>query len=102
PAVAETVKLGRDQEKFLLGLLDSSAAQKVAEGRSQELTFADACRFWGITENLSGELLDARLGKFRVALSELDLLMGRAEAILGNGRVVSSEELGGLDELHAL
>src|ERR1700738_2740539 len=39
PAATETVKLGRDQEKFILGLLDSSAAQKVAEGRSQELTF---------------------------------------------------------------
>src|SRR5262249_53592713 len=73
----EVVKLGREQEKFLLGLLDSTACLKVAEGRSQELTFADACRFWGITENLSGEVLDARLNKFRVGLSELDRLLGK-------------------------
>src|SRR5262249_4319383 len=95
------VRLSRDQERFLLGLLDSTAAQKSAEGRTQELTFADACRFWGITENLGGEALDARLNKFRASLSELDRLLGRSDAELSNGRIVSPEDLGGLDELHA-
>ena len=38
--------------------------QKFEEGRKQELTFADACRFWGITENMHGDALDARLDQF--------------------------------------
>jgi hypothetical protein len=61
---AESLRLGRDQEKFLLGLLDSTAVQKFEENRKQELTFADACRFWSITENLKGEALDSRLSQF--------------------------------------
>src|SRR6266436_6004528 len=55
-----TVKIARDQEKYLLGVFASSAVQKFEEGLKDELTFADACRFWGITENLHGEALTAR------------------------------------------
>src|SRR6187399_567069 len=53
---AHMVKLTRDQEKFLQGLLDSTAVQKFEENRKGELTFADACRFWGITENTKGDV----------------------------------------------
>ena len=55
PADATSVKLNRDQERFVLALLDSSAVQKFEESRKNELTFADACRFWGITENMKGD-----------------------------------------------
>ena len=41
-----------------------------SEGRKQELTFADACRFWSITENLAGPALDARLQALRTALAD--------------------------------
>src|SRR5262245_47760676 len=51
----EVVKLSREQEKFLLNLLDSTAVQKFEENRKGELTFADACRFWGITESMRGD-----------------------------------------------
>ena len=54
-------KLTRDQEKFVNTWLDSTAVQKFEENRKTELTFADACRFWGVTENTKGEALDARL-----------------------------------------
>src|ERR1700720_2504337 len=37
------IKLSRDMEKFVLGLLDSSAVQKFDENRKGDLTFADAC-----------------------------------------------------------
>src|SRR5262249_7510371 len=50
PGPATTVKTSREQERFLLGLLDSSAVQKFEENRKADLTFADACRFWGIAE----------------------------------------------------
>ena len=43
--VAATIKLSRDQEKFILGLFASSAVQKYEESRKGELTFADATRF---------------------------------------------------------
>src|SRR5947207_731657 len=43
PEEQKLEKLGREQERFLLGLLDSSAVQKFEENRKSELTFADAC-----------------------------------------------------------
>src|SRR5262249_46603492 len=48
------IKLSRDHDKQPQGLFVTSAYEKTREGRHQELTFADACRFWGITENQSG------------------------------------------------
>src|SRR5437879_5528457 len=40
PGPSSMVKLSRDQEKFVSGLLESSAVQKFEENRKGELTFA--------------------------------------------------------------
>jgi hypothetical protein len=89
----EQVKLTREQEKFLLGLLNSTAVQKYQEGTKNELTFADACRFWGITENMHGAALDAKLDHLRGSLGDLDRLLSQGSAVMSNGRDISSEEL---------
>jgi hypothetical protein len=96
-----SVKLDRDQEKFLLGLLSSTAVQKYDEGRRQELTFADACRFWGITENLHGEALDARLEKLQRGLADLKRELGKAQAVLPGGRTVGPDEVSQVCQVHA-
>jgi hypothetical protein len=101
PPAAEALKLSRDQEKFLLTLLASTALQKYDEGRRNELTFADACRFWGITENLHGEALDARLIRVRTGLAGLSQTLGKASADLSNGRSVSPDEVSRLCHVHA-
>src|SRR5262249_51425950 len=98
---AESVKLSRDQEKFLLALLASTALQKYDEGRRNELTFADACRFWGITENLHGEALDSRLQKLQSSLAGLTRSLGKASADLSNGRSVTPDEINRLCQVHA-
>src|SRR5262245_26193292 len=41
-----TMRLNREQEKFLKMLFDSSAVRKFEDNRKQDLSFADACRFW--------------------------------------------------------
>jgi hypothetical protein len=97
-----TVLLSREQERRLLNLLATTALAKFQEDRRQELSFADACRFWGITENLSGSDLDERLKAFRNGLLELDRLFGNnGEAILQGGRSITGEDIGQLDQLHA-
>src|SRR5207237_1541743 len=57
----EPVHISREQEKTLLALLNSAAAQKYQDGTKHELTFADASRFWGISENLHSAPLDVKL-----------------------------------------
>ena len=92
-ALEEPTKLPRDQEKLLLGLLSSTAVQKFQEGSKHELTFADACRFWGITDSMHGASLDARLDHVRAALGDLDRLLHRSTAVLSNGRSVSTDDV---------
>lgn len=97
-----TMQLSRDHEKLLLQLLASSAYEKFREDRKGELSFADACRYWGITENLSGSDLDARFHAFRLSMTEIDrLLGGTGEAVIQGGRSVTSAEVGQLDQLHS-
>jgi hypothetical protein len=99
-APAEATRLGRDHEKFLLALLESTAMQKFEESRKQEVTFADACRFWSITENMKGEALDARLTQFEATLAGLDRELAQADAELSNGRAVSAGDLRVLSNIH--
>jgi hypothetical protein len=101
PVALATVELTRDQEKLLLGLLASTAVQKYDEGRKHELTFADACRYWGITENLHGEALDSRLQKLQEGLAGLKRALGQARTVLPSGRSVGPDEISQLCQVHA-
>jgi hypothetical protein len=100
PGPSSLVKLSRDQEKFVTGLLESSAVQKFEENRKGELTFADACRYWGITENMKGDALDAKLEEFEHLLAELDRIFADADSVLSNGRAVSAGEVRVLSNIH--
>ena len=95
------VTLGRDQERFLQALLGSSALSKFREGRPRELTFADACRFWGITENLQGDHLTQRLDRVQDELTDLDRRIGLGSCVLSGGRSISGEDVTLLGDLHA-
>ncbi len=86
-------KLGRDQEKLVLSMLDASALEKYQQGLKLDLTFADACRFWGITENLRGEALDDRIDQLREQLVDLNRIIGVKGVDLPNGRHISQEDL---------
>src|SRR5205085_7827341 len=92
-AAVQPIKLAREQERFLQGLLGSTALSKYREGHQRELTFADACRFWSITENLYGEALNGRLAEVRAALAELDRHLGMGRCVLTGGRHGHGREL---------
>lgn len=94
------VKLSRDYDKLLQGLFETSAYEKVREGRLQELTFADACRFWSITENLSGDALDARLDHLRATLAEVERQVGLGSANLSDGHNITIDDIGQMCDIH--
>ncbi len=100
PAAPQLVRVPRDHEKFLLGLFASSAVQKYEDGLKHELTFADACRFWGITENLHGEALTAKLDRLRAVLADVEKLIGNGTADLSNGRSITTDDLNLLTHVH--
>lgn len=91
--VVESSKLTRDHEKFLQTLFAAQALEKFDEGRKPELTFSDACRFWNISENMHGEAIETRRGRFQSQLSEISRIVGTADAELSNGRSVSGDDI---------
>lgn len=95
------VKLAKDHDKLLQGLFVSTAYEKVREGRQQELTFADACRFWNITDNLASEVLDARLDHLRAALAEMERQVGLGSANLSDGHSISLDDIAQLCDIHS-
>jgi hypothetical protein len=101
PVMTGPVNLSRDQERFLQAALASSALTKFREGQERELTFADACRFWGITENLTGDILTRRLEQVREELAGLDRQLGLGHCVLTGGRSVAGEDISLLGDLHA-
>jgi hypothetical protein len=101
PAPASTtIHLGRDHEKFLTTLLDTSAVQKFEENRKADLTFADACRFWSITENMKGDQLDAKLNHFQEMLKDLDRTLSSGDAEVTGGRVITAGDLRVVSNIH--
>jgi len=98
--VGSVVKLSREQESFLKHLLDSSAYQKFDGSRKAELTFADACRFWNITDSMKGDALDERIGQFQNQLGELDRVLADSDATLTNGLHVDAGAVRELTNIH--
>jgi len=95
-----TIRLSREHEKFLLGLFETSAVQKFEENRKAELTFADACKFWNISENMKGDQLDSKLTQFEQTLTELDRTLAGGDAEVAGGRVMSAGDLRVLTNIH--
>jgi len=94
------LRLSREQEKFVQAMLDSSAVQKFEENRKGELTFADACRFWSITENTKGDALDARLSQAQGHLTELDRVLADNDAELSSNRILTAGDVRVLTNIH--
>ncbi len=100
PVATETVAMPRDHDKLLQTLYATSALRKYQDGHKQDLTFADACRFWSITENLAGPALDARLLAVRAALAEIERLVRKGQAVLSDGRAFGFDDANLFNDLH--
>jgi hypothetical protein len=100
PIITSSSRLSRDQEKFLLALFASTVVEKFDENRKHEITFTDASRFWGISENQHGEQLDTRMVKFQSQMEELIRFLHAGDTELSNGRSIAEDEVGHLLKIH--
>lgn len=98
--VRQQSKVGRDQEKFLQALFGAPALEKYNEGRKPEITFADACRFWAVTESTHGAELISRLSRVRIQLADIDRIVSSGDVELSSGRSISSEDISHLTDFH--
>lgn len=100
PESEEHLTLAKEKEAFLRQLLSSSAVSKFENNQKSELTFADACRFWDITQNLKGEAVDRRLNHLETMFNELEQDLSQQDAQLNSGRIVSAGDIRVLRNIH--
>jgi len=100
PPPGTTSRMNREHERFLKVLFDSSAVQKFEDNRKHELSFADATRFWSITENMKGDQLDKKLEDVDKTLAELDRELADNDSEMSGGRVVTAGEIRVLTNIH--
>jgi hypothetical protein len=96
---AGPVRLRPELETLLVAALAGSAWQKERAGRRHELTFADACRFWGVDVLNDGLDPDAQVSRVRGGLAEAERLLGRGSAVLPGGHTLTGAEATALAEL---
>jgi hypothetical protein len=94
------LQMPREQEKFVLALLNSTAYQKFEHNQKNELGFADACRFWDINQNQFGEAVDERLDVVEKGLNELEQTLAQEDGRLSNGRLITAGDVRVLRNIH--
>ncbi len=85
------LRLPREAERLFVSLLDSSAMDKFNDNRTYELSFADACRFWGITDQLGADALDARMALVENTLRQAQHLATKGSIQAGPREVTAAD-----------
>lgn len=91
-APPQPAKLTQALADFLRRLLDHRTTATFRQGLKMELTFADACQFWGISEGDNGRL-GSRMDEFAKNLESVCALVGDQGADLPDGRHVSADDV---------
>lgn len=93
--------LGRETEQKLRRLLASKAVEKVLNKRLQDLTFYDACAFWGITPMSSAIELEGQMAKLEGIVQSARSALRAGSASLGHGgHTFGTQDLDNLLEVH--
>jgi hypothetical protein len=91
--------LSGEQEAFLIAALAQAAVTKFRAGTRSEITFPDACRYWGLTDSIAGDLVDRTLDQFRLLLREIESRIGFGQADLANGQTITADAIEVLSDL---
>lgn len=95
--------LARPTIEALKKLLSSKAVEKVKNNRVEDVTFYDACAFWGVSPMSSAIELEGRLANFeRLVQSARSVLRGKAASFAHGGEGFGVDDLKRLTEVHNL
>ena len=94
------IKVPKDLEQHLTGLFATTAFRRFEEGMKREITFRDACKFWGLAESAHGEAVDKALEHVPQSLATVEALLVGGAVELSNGHSVSNDELRSLSEVN--
>jgi len=95
--------MGREKAEQVLHLFESKAAQKYRSGNLEEITFFDACGFWGISPRSSAKDLWSRFAEIEAVLSNAGeaLSSHNGGSSRHGGEAIRAEDILSLQKLHA-
>lgn len=95
--------LGRKIEEHLKKLLTSRAAEKIRNNRIEDLTFYDACAFWGINPMSSAIQLEGQIANLESIMQSARTALGENIATFGHGgQAFGTQDLDTLLAAHKL
>ncbi|MEW5702283.1 MAG: hypothetical protein AB1792_08655 [Candidatus Zixiibacteriota bacterium] len=98
---AQKAGLSRSLQHELLRLLNTKVVLKYRSGRREEITFHDACTYWGISPRTSAIDYNGRMENFRgIVDSVRAALQGREMTIKHGGATISLTDVDQLVEAH--
>ncbi|GBD37478.1 hypothetical protein HRbin36_02612 [bacterium HR36] len=86
-----THRLPRDQQKLLLHMLDAAAVDKFVTGQTFDLTFAEACKFWDLGEQSTGETVDRKLQAVEKLLETAQELASKHGLVIQQREITESD-----------
>jgi hypothetical protein len=92
-------RLPKEVDILLQTLLCAGVVAKARQGRQEEWTFAEACRFWGLGER-TGNAVDTRLDELQAQIVQAEKVLANGPQMLGNGVEITAEQAGHLADLH--
>jgi hypothetical protein len=94
------IQVPKDLEQQLVNLFMTTAFRRYEEGMKREITYKDACRFWGLSESTSGDAVDQALKKLPGTLAAVENVLIGETVELSNGQSVSQADLKSLAGVH--
>ena len=93
--------IDRDLQNKVRRLMRTRAVKKLFSGRVANITFLDACSFWGISPRSSANDLKAKLANTKAILDQVRSYVGNKSVMLDRYNEVSSKEIDEIIELHS-
>lgn len=87
------IKVPKDLEQQLEQLLLNTAYRRYKDGMKREITFKDACKFWGLAENAQGDTVDQALKTVPELVDKVEKLLIGETIELSSGQSISQQEL---------
>lgn len=87
------IKVPKEMETHLISLFTNIAVRRFKEGMKREITYKDACRFWGLAETAHGPAVDDAISSVPATLEAVEKLLIGETVELSNGMSASQEDL---------
>lgn len=94
------IKVPKELDAHLKSLFATKAYLRFQSGMKREITYKDACQFWGLPENVNGAVVDEYLEKVPKTIEEVEKLLIGDAVELSDGMTVSQDKLQSLQSVH--